>query len=73
VILEACGRVSSDAQIDGLASRLANQSHQGVRIAARNLSPAQNLLGLIYIYDLVTAAEDGDPGPAVHQRMSDRQ
>src|SRR5689334_3113149 len=69
VTLQTLTCVRSDPQIDRLAPSLVNQSDQGVGVAAGDLSTTEDLLRLIHIDDLVTAPQNGHPGPPIHERM----
>ena len=67
VLAQALGRVAGDAEIHGLAAGVADQRHERVGVAARDLPPAQDLLGLVDVHDLVAAAEDRHARAAVDQ------
>src|SRR3982751_5434590 len=72
MLLQTVPGVRCDAKVYRLPAGGADQSDKGVSVAARDLAPAQYLLGSVYIRDLVAAAENRDPRSAVDQRMSHR-
>ena len=67
VLAQALGRVPGDTEIDWFAAGPADQRHERMGVAARDLPPAQDFLGLVDVHDLVAAAEDGHPRTAVDQ------
>ena len=60
-------------RLTGSPPALAHQRHERVRVAARDLPAAQDLLGLVDVHDLVAAAQDRDPRAAVDQRLRHRE
>src|SRR3954464_8964870 len=73
MLLETIPGVASDAQVDRLSSRGADQGNKGVRVTAGDLPPTEDRFRLIDIHDLVAAAEDGNPRSPVDQRMRHRE
>ena len=73
VIAKTFAGVAGDAEIDRFAPGEAHEGNEGVGVGAGDLPPAQDLLRLVDIDDLVATAHDRDSWAAMHQRVRHRQ